>query len=64
MKSVKTWLRTHKKTQAELAALMGCQPEQVNRWIRGRLKPSMPNLARLSDVTGISLLTLAHEVLE
>lgn len=55
MKNVKAWLRQQKMTQGEFSRRLGTDRYQVSRWMRGRIKPSVPTLKKISSVTGIPI---------
>ena len=49
-------------SQTELAKRLGVTPAHLNHWIRGRRAPTVANLKRISEATGISLERLAADL--
>lgn len=54
-KLLKNYLKTHKLTQAALAAQLGVNPSLVNHWLSGLRKPSIKSIKALNRVTQIPL---------
>ena len=55
MHKLKEFLDKSEMTQAELAIAVGVSQPTVSDWIRGRMRPSVDALMRISRVTGLSL---------
>ena len=47
--NVQRWLLEHGLTQVELAREAGYDPSNVNRWLRGRVTPSVRNMMCLDE---------------
>lgn len=53
-------LKDRNMKQNELAALVGVEPRQVNRWVRDRQMPSTKNLIRIAGAFGVSITSLTE----
>lgn len=42
-------------TQSRLARELGIADAQVNRWVRGRVMPSIPTLERIAELLDVRL---------
>lgn len=42
----------------DLAKALNVHPVSVSRWLRGHRNPSLQNLKRIEDVTGVRLMSL------
>lgn len=54
-KTLKQFLETSGKTQAQLARELDIDRSAIHRWMDGSRKPSRARLKKLSKLTGISL---------
>lgn len=50
-----------KWSQVRLAKEMGVSPQQVNKWVKGNENFTLETLVNLSDVLGISLITIPEQ---
>lgn len=64
MKIISDYLTITGMTQADLARKTDLDPAVLNHMIAGRREPTIRNLDRISQATGISLENLARSFLE
>ncbi len=62
MQALLDYMKLSGLTQVELAKRIGVNQGHLNHWIKGRRAPTVANLKRISDKTGISLEKLAKEL--
>jgi transcriptional regulator with XRE-family HTH domain len=55
MKSIRDYLDTTGMTQQALAKAAKVNPMALNHWLHRRRTPSLANLKRLSEATGMTL---------
>jgi len=49
--NLKSWLNKHQFTQAHFARLIGAEPSDVNRWVKGERKPALGWVQKIRDTT-------------
>jgi len=49
-------------TQIDMAQQLGISQGQLNNWLTGKRKPSVPSLKLISEKTGLSLKRLARDL--
>lgn len=54
MKKLRAWMDVYNVSQSELARRMSVSQPTVWAWINGESMPSIENIRRLSELTGIS----------
>jgi transcriptional regulator with XRE-family HTH domain len=55
MRALSHWLWEQRLTQGELAAKLGITESAISQWISGTTSPTVANLRKIRDVTGLSI---------
>lgn len=55
MDRLRTWLAANSVTQSAFAKDMDVSQPTVSDWLAGRMTPTVPNLKKMAELTGMSI---------